>query len=903
MKRNPCGQSVAPILYRLATIIFIVLSLAADTAWATTGTTGTGASFDNRQPSLAIRYIICTQGFFPGSGDGSITSSNRADGYLGEIRAVAYDFAPQGWVFCEGQELGIFANIALFSLMGDTFGGDGISTFRLPDLRGRVPIGAGQGPGLPEYFLGGTNGSAQTALTVSNLPAHTHSVPGGNTASTGNGVPLDNLQPSRGLNFFIGANSDILIAVYNFQPDGYALCDGRTLPITGNEMLFGKIGTNYGGNGTTNFKIPDLRGRAVINEGQGMGLSAYVRGQASGIVSNTVSVGQMPAHTHTITGGNTGSTGGTNAVLDNRQPTLGFKWLISFTGIYPTPGSEIGQWPSIGEIRIIAGTTLEEPNPNDYRPLDGTLYDPNVDNTLFNLITTTYGGNGTTTFAVPDMRSRVAVAASTTLAIGTNFGQETITLTITNLPAHAHELAPEIGVQESGIDLLDNAGLISYGEVGIASPSVKTFTVTNTGGADLTLSNITKNGSAAAEFTVGAFGSSTLAPGASTTFTVTFTPSASGTRSAAIHIPSNDNDENPFDIALEGEGVNTPPEFTMNESYIVVNEGTLVVNGGTFYDANGNGTTFMQADMGTISQNYTNGTWTWSFEATDGFLTYSPTIFISDGIDFTSQYFQIDVLNVAPTGFPQEVTTEMNVPVHIHLEYAEPGADALGDCSITVYPMNGYLSGTLQDWDYYPGENFTGTDSFTFQMADDDYEYGPEATVTITIAGLAVTNTAPVLDPLTNLTVNAGAVISFTATATDAETNNLSFEFPNAPEFSLTGTNGDFYWRPHIAQANTTNVITVIVTDDGLPTGAATNSFMIVVNPLEPVTLSAPSWVNQVAGFTVNGMTGPDYVVLMSTNLLDWIPVFTNSSPATPFEQLDPTATDRSRSYRVRLQP
>ena len=94
--------------------------------------------------------------------------------FIGEIRLFPYTFAPRGWAFCHGQVLPIAQHTALFALLGTTYGGNGTVTFALPDLRGRVPVSAGQGPGLGEYFLGETGGAEQVALRVAQLPAHAH---------------------------------------------------------------------------------------------------------------------------------------------------------------------------------------------------------------------------------------------------------------------------------------------------------------------------------------------------------------------------------------------------------------------------------------------------------------------------------------------------------------------------------------------------------------------------------------------------------------------------------------------------------------------------------------------------------------------------------------------------------
>ncbi len=94
--------------------------------------------------------------------------------YLGFIGMFGFGFTPAAWQSCEGQLLSISANQALFSLLGTAYGGDGRTTFALPDLRGRVPIHQGQGPGLSHYTLGQRVGVESTSLTVQEMPAHDH---------------------------------------------------------------------------------------------------------------------------------------------------------------------------------------------------------------------------------------------------------------------------------------------------------------------------------------------------------------------------------------------------------------------------------------------------------------------------------------------------------------------------------------------------------------------------------------------------------------------------------------------------------------------------------------------------------------------------------------------------------
>jgi len=106
--------------------------------------------------------------------------------YLGEITIGAFNFAPQGFAFCDGQILAISTNTALFSLLGTNYGGNGQSNFALPDLRGRVPlhVGGSQGPGLSPYSLGQQGGTETVTLTTGQMPGHNHTLVVDNSPST-----------------------------------------------------------------------------------------------------------------------------------------------------------------------------------------------------------------------------------------------------------------------------------------------------------------------------------------------------------------------------------------------------------------------------------------------------------------------------------------------------------------------------------------------------------------------------------------------------------------------------------------------------------------------------------------------------------------------------------------------
>lgn len=108
-----------------------------------------------------------------------------ADPFVAEIRMFSGNFAPRGWALCNGQLLPIAQNTALFSLLGTTYGGDGKSTFGLPNLQSRIPLGAGNGPGLTPRVLGEMGGEAQVTLAANELAAHSHPVDAIGTASSG----------------------------------------------------------------------------------------------------------------------------------------------------------------------------------------------------------------------------------------------------------------------------------------------------------------------------------------------------------------------------------------------------------------------------------------------------------------------------------------------------------------------------------------------------------------------------------------------------------------------------------------------------------------------------------------------------------------------------------------------
>jgi microcystin-dependent protein len=133
-----------------------------------------------------------------------------ADPFVAEIRIFPFNFAPKGWAWCNGQLMPISQNTALFSLLGTTYGGDGKSTFALPDLEGRAPMHPGQGPGLSLHDLGETGGSETVTLLESEIPSHSH---GMNVSSQ---LGLENIPTGQlfamgdGINLYGAANSNVV---------------------------------------------------------------------------------------------------------------------------------------------------------------------------------------------------------------------------------------------------------------------------------------------------------------------------------------------------------------------------------------------------------------------------------------------------------------------------------------------------------------------------------------------------------------------------------------------------------------------------------------------------------------------------------------------------------------------
>jgi microcystin-dependent protein len=144
-----------------------------------------------------------------------------SDPFIGEIRMFAGNFAPRGWAFCNGQILPIAQNTALFSLLGTTYGGDGRTTFALPDLRDRIPVGFGEGPGLTPRTLGESGGAAAVTLAANQIPSHTHALRAA-SGTPSSGAPSGEvvLAPTTGGKIYRDATSPVAMSAGTIGPAG-----------------------------------------------------------------------------------------------------------------------------------------------------------------------------------------------------------------------------------------------------------------------------------------------------------------------------------------------------------------------------------------------------------------------------------------------------------------------------------------------------------------------------------------------------------------------------------------------------------------------------------------------------------------------------------------------------------
>jgi glucuronoarabinoxylan endo-1,4-beta-xylanase len=220
--------------------------------------------------------------------------------------------------------------------------------------------------------------------------------------------------------------------------------------------------------------------------------------------------------------------------------------------------------------------------------------------------------------------------------------------------------------------------------------------------------------------------------------------------------------------------------------------------------------------------------------------------------------------------------------------------------------------------------NFPIVSSVTPWITTSNLSLASQATVTVTNASFSYTlpplsvitfvgntapHTAPTLAAVPNETVNAGTTVVITNVAMDAESPPLSLSFhllaaPTNATLTMAGsTNAIFTWRPLVSQAGTINSVSMVATDNGTPNLSATNTFNITVNPVVQPVFNSLSLANGKASLVANGMSGPDYSLLVSTDLLTWQLLFTTNSPSLPVTLVDPNLIGNARFYRLQIGP
>jgi len=221
-----------------------------------------------RQSLAALTLIISTAGF-------STANACSPDGYIGTLSVFAGNFAIRGCALAQGQLLDVSSNTALFAILGTTYGGDGRSTFALPDTRGRSVIGVGTGPGLSTISLGQEGGSETVTLTVANMPAHTHD-----------------------------ATAEVEVTGLDALLNAYQPANGNGKNATGSDQY--------------------------INAALATTLSDDVPNVTLSAMSVDIVVGDDPSGTVTVE-----SAGGGTAV-NIRNPYIGMNWLIQIAGLFPS---------------------------------------------------------------------------------------------------------------------------------------------------------------------------------------------------------------------------------------------------------------------------------------------------------------------------------------------------------------------------------------------------------------------------------------------------------------------------------------------------------------------------------------------------------------------------------------
>jgi glucuronoarabinoxylan endo-1,4-beta-xylanase len=227
---------------------------------------------------------------------------------------------------------------------------------------------------------------------------------------------------------------------------------------------------------------------------------------------------------------------------------------------------------------------------------------------------------------------------------------------------------------------------------------------------------------------------------------------------------------------------------------------------------------------------------------------------------------------------------------------------------IQTFNLNNFTAASVTPW--ITSSTLSLAQQTAVNVTNSSFTYTVPAMSVVTFAGQASPpNTAPTVAPIADQTINAGVTLVVTNVATDIDFPPQALTFSllaaptNATLITANGTNGIFTWRPLVSQADTTNLVSVQVTDSGTPNLTATNNFTVTVNPLVRPVLGSIAVSSGQISMVVNGTQGPDYTLLTSTDLINWQTLFTTNSPLMPLMMTDTNGADAIRFYRIQLGP
>lgn len=367
-----------------------------------------GDPVDNYQSSVAIRYSVIDSGAMAGT-----------------IFMFAGNYDLEGTQAADGRFLSIAGNPELYSMMGTTFGGNGMTNFQMPDLVGRTPYAAATTP------VGTVLGTATYEVTSAEVPV----------SRGGGGAPINNMQPSLGVYAMVATTgatkyvpsfgaygqpyagqvmySTASAYAYEFrQSYEFRPADGGWVEKSGHGALEIAIGETYGTASDPDYLVlPDLSDRVAFGDGLGSALGAQ-----SGSNETYLQSVNMPSE---VSDG---------APYSNKQAGLSMRYLICVDGILVLPGS--GPSPGdasegiIGQVMLYAG---DGPIPDGWVLADGSLLSVNQNQTLFLTLGYAYGGSGQT-FALPDLVTAIPIGSGGDITTGERFGTNFTALTPSQVP-------------------------------------------------------------------------------------------------------------------------------------------------------------------------------------------------------------------------------------------------------------------------------------------------------------------------------------------------------------------------------------------------------------------------------------------------------------------------------------